>query len=247
LGGGRPFYGLQSLGLEEHGNHHATVEEMAAHYLEEVIQFQPQGPYFLGGYCMGGLVAYEMAQRLIQKGQEVKMLVLMETFNPSVVQENNTFGLSTRIWMQKIAFHWDNLRRISTKEKVMYFKKRFGETVSRRSKRLLFRCSALWAKLYTNGHQKMPPTLLEDINDFAALVYRPQRYVGRIHLFRPERGYSIYEDPEMGWKDLAEGGIDVITIPVNTGGMFVEPYVALVAEKLRDAFDQCLDSTVESA
>ena len=60
----QPAYGLQAVGLDGSSPRHATVETMAAHYVQEIRSFQPEGPYYLGGYSMGGLVAFEMAQQL---------------------------------------------------------------------------------------------------------------------------------------------------------------------------------------
>jgi acyl carrier protein len=71
LGTDQPFYGLQSQGLDGKGNLQTKVEDMARIYLQEVRRVQPRGPYFLGGYCMGGTVAYEMAQQLTAQGESV--------------------------------------------------------------------------------------------------------------------------------------------------------------------------------
>ena len=57
-----PFFGLQAQGLDGSKKYLKTVEEMAAFYLEEIKQMQPEGPYYLGGFCLGGQVAFEMAQ-----------------------------------------------------------------------------------------------------------------------------------------------------------------------------------------
>src|SRR5207237_5769792 len=61
LGTDQPVFGLRSPGLAG-GSPHYSIEEMAAHYLSEIKTVQATGPYFLGGYCFGGMVAYEMAR-----------------------------------------------------------------------------------------------------------------------------------------------------------------------------------------
>ena len=55
-----------------------TIEEIAASYIQSIRAVQPEGPYFLGGFCAGGLLAYEAAQQLRAEGQEVKLLVLID-------------------------------------------------------------------------------------------------------------------------------------------------------------------------
>jgi len=69
----QPVYGIESRGLrglEEF----SRVEEMAGHYIQELRRVQPEGPYYLGGYCFGGIVAYEMARQLRALDQEVAFL-----------------------------------------------------------------------------------------------------------------------------------------------------------------------------
>jgi acyl transferase domain-containing protein/thioesterase domain-containing protein len=79
LGRGQPLYGLRSLGLEPGEAPLAAVEAMAEHYLALLREAQPRGPYRLGGASMGGMVAYEMAQRLAGAGERVALLALMDT------------------------------------------------------------------------------------------------------------------------------------------------------------------------
>ena len=85
-----PFYGLQSQGLDGSSGLYATVEGMAAHYLGEIRRVQPQGPYHVGGFSMGGLVAYEIAHQLVAAGEEVGLVVLFDTYatSPKSVNES---------------------------------------------------------------------------------------------------------------------------------------------------------------
>ncbi|MEW5926736.1 MAG: amino acid adenylation domain-containing protein [Gemmatimonadota bacterium] len=82
LGPGQPLYGLQSRGLEGDEPPHAGIPEMAADYLAHVRGVQPAGPYRLGGWSMGGLVAFEMARRLEAGGEEVELLALVDSRAP---------------------------------------------------------------------------------------------------------------------------------------------------------------------
>jgi amino acid adenylation domain-containing protein len=83
-----PFYGLQSRGLDGKRPLHTSIEDMAAHYVEEIRSVQPKGPYQLGGFSLGGIVAYEMARQLQTRGEEVALLVLFDTYatNPEQVK-----------------------------------------------------------------------------------------------------------------------------------------------------------------
>ncbi|HEU0080271.1 MAG TPA: amino acid adenylation domain-containing protein, partial [Longimicrobiaceae bacterium] len=79
LGATRPFYGLQSRGLDGEAVSAKTVEEMAEDYLGCVRGVQPRGPYLLGGWSMGGVVAFEMARRLRAEGEDVALLALLDS------------------------------------------------------------------------------------------------------------------------------------------------------------------------
>ena len=72
-----------ALGLKNGAKPHASIESMAAHYVRLLKKFQPRGPYYLGGWCFGGIVAVEMAQQLQEAGDEVAALLLMETISVS--------------------------------------------------------------------------------------------------------------------------------------------------------------------
>ncbi len=79
---GRPLYGLQVRDLTGKQEPPDRIEDIAANYLEEITRLQPGGPYFLGGRCFGGLVAFEMAQQLTARGKEVKLLVIVDGAHP---------------------------------------------------------------------------------------------------------------------------------------------------------------------
>ncbi len=82
LGFEQPFYGLQPQGLDGKHPFHTSVEDMAAHYIQEIKIVQPQGPYFLGGYSFGGAVAFEMARQLREKGEEIGILIIIDSCRP---------------------------------------------------------------------------------------------------------------------------------------------------------------------
>ncbi len=81
LGDDQPFYGLQARGLDGREKPFMRVEEMAAHYIDEIRSVQPRGPYLIGGTCTGGLAAYEIAQQLTAQGEAV-ILAVMESWHP---------------------------------------------------------------------------------------------------------------------------------------------------------------------
>ncbi len=84
MGPTRPFYAFFHQGEDGKAIKYQTVEAIAQHFIRELKQAKPSGPYLLTGYSFGGVVAYEMAQQLMAAGEEVPMLVLLDTYAPGL-------------------------------------------------------------------------------------------------------------------------------------------------------------------
>ena len=91
LGKEQPFYGLQSLGIAGKERPLSTIEEMAARYIKAIKVVQPEGPYALGGWSLGALIAFEMVQQLQQTGQSVGLLVSLDESACSTSRIANTW------------------------------------------------------------------------------------------------------------------------------------------------------------
>ena len=88
LGRERPFYGIRSRGLHGEPDLPGRLEEMAEEYVAAIREVQPRGPYLLGGWSAGGLVALEMAQQLLAQGESIGMLALLDT-SPETADDPN--------------------------------------------------------------------------------------------------------------------------------------------------------------
>jgi amino acid adenylation domain-containing protein len=77
LGPDQPFYGFQ-----DGPQNPARIPNLASLYVREMQREQPHGPYFLGGVCLGAVVAYEMGQQLLKQGEEVALLAMIEPARP---------------------------------------------------------------------------------------------------------------------------------------------------------------------
>jgi natural product biosynthesis luciferase-like monooxygenase protein len=235
-----PLYGLHSLGLDGKADRLTRIEDMAAHYLSEIRSLQPQGPYLLGGYCMGGAVAYEMAQRLVKDGQKVAFLALFDTYNFNGTAQTTSVGQKLSYWKQKIGFHWSNIAQLDLRGKVRYFADKIKIARTRELARLSVKLSNISKRVQLGEAKDELDIFLEDVNQQAGYAYKPVGYPGKVTLFRPRRNYSFLRDPQMGWAGFAAGGLEIVELPVNPGGMFVEPYVRNLAENLRNRLDGAL-------
>ncbi len=76
----QPFYGIQGTGPKGYGDWYESIEDMAAQYIDAIVKVNPKGPYALAGFCVGGVVAFEMARQLEKQGKEVSMILLLDSY-----------------------------------------------------------------------------------------------------------------------------------------------------------------------
>ena len=101
LGSDQPVYGLESR-LPERGEESESIPERATQYIRQIRSLQPEGPYFLAGFCFGGLVAFEMAQQLHAEGQQVALLALVSCVLPGYEEHSVR---KFRIKVQRFRYH----------------------------------------------------------------------------------------------------------------------------------------------
>jgi thioesterase domain-containing protein/malonyl CoA-acyl carrier protein transacylase len=237
LGPEQPVYGLQSQGLDGEQPFHTRIEDMAAQYVQEIQAAQPAGPYFLAGYCMGGTVALEMAQQLYAQGQEVALLVLMETYNFSNMPNSLVDKVYYRI--QQIEFHWRNL--LLSDRKMTFIQEKAKVAWSRKDVWFGAISSKLGLDFRLGNGQHSAISDIWEANDRAARNYVPKVYPGRITQFLPIKHYACFDGPELGWDKLATGGLETYELPVYPRGMLVEPFVELLGEKLKVCIYKALE------
>jgi hypothetical protein len=83
LGSQQPLYGFMPKGLTKGSQHHSSVEIMASRYIESIKKIQAVGPFWIGGECVGGIVAYEIGRQLEAQGDQVGCIFLMDTIKPT--------------------------------------------------------------------------------------------------------------------------------------------------------------------
>jgi thioesterase domain-containing protein/malonyl CoA-acyl carrier protein transacylase/acyl carrier protein len=238
LGPDQPVYGLQSQGLDGEREFHTCVEDMAVHYIKEIRTLQPEGPYYLGGYCLGGGIALEMAQQLHAQGQEVPLLAMFETYNVQLNLKALSFPYSSYHRLQNVKFHLENLLRLRPEEGFTFFIKKVKVEETRAKVIFNVWLSKVAHKFGADNGQRYIHIPLKKINDQAFINYVPKSYPGRLTLFRPRKVFWGFDDPKFGWESLFAEGVDVYELPVNPRGMLVEPFVQTLAEKLKASLEK---------
>ncbi|MGA8763865.1 MAG: amino acid adenylation domain-containing protein [Candidatus Sulfotelmatobacter sp.] len=206
----QPFLSFQAQGIDGNLAVLSNVDDMADLYLEHLRDAQPDGPYYLGGYSFGGLVALEMARRLLERRQEVALLALVDTY----VGGSNS-SLLGRFFS------------LTSEQKVAYLKKRatrYRRGIKRRIDALSFPAEV---KAVRNSCAA------------AELNYRPTAYPGPVVLFRAsEKALRGLEDKSGGWQKYAAGGLEVHEIDGDHGNVLNEPNVRQLAAALRARLEQ---------
>ncbi|HEY3320746.1 MAG TPA: amino acid adenylation domain-containing protein [Planctomycetota bacterium] len=229
LGEDQPVYGLQAPGLDGNQVFDMSVEELARHHIREMRMFQPEGPYYLCGASMGGMVAFEMAQQLVRQGQKVGLLAMFDTCGPHLVRNAQRRPLAAAL--QRIGEildnHCGNLARLTPREAGVY--------LMRKAKWAKFRALEKFTELF-HRTSAIPDTLarFEASAREAGRRYVVKPYPGRITLFRASHPWHEFKpDPHMGWDGIPEGGLEVYVIPGYHSSIFIAPRVVTLAEHLR--------------
>ncbi len=246
LGSDQPVYGFQSQGLGGNGRFQSRVEDMAAHYVKELRAFEPTGPYLLGGYCLGGTIALEMAQQLTAQGKSVALLVLIDTYNLRKISRKSLRRLAPAHLAQNLWFHAANLLSIRNGGRWRFVR----EKLDTAGGRLRTRISSVAGStgIGSSNQERYPRSRVRRMNDRAALDYMPQQYQGRMLVIRCKGHFWKLDDPALGWGDIAETGLEVHAVPVYRKGILVEPFVRTLATDLRTYLDsaQAEGSQIES-
>jgi aspartate racemase len=208
----QPFYGIQARGLNGKEACFTCINQMADYYLEQLRGVQPDGPYFLGGYSFGGLVALEMGRRLIEAGELVGLLALVDTYPGAPKSTSSLVG---------------TFFSLPAEQKIAYVKKR----VTRYRKGIKRRIDML-----------SMPLPLKNVREACAVAernYSPSAYSGKIVLFRAsEKALRGLDDPQGGWSQYATAGLEIREIDADHGNILNEPQVQHLAAALRTAMKQ---------
>jgi len=241
LGADQPVFGLQSAGLDGRSPIDGKFENVARRYLEEIRQVQPHGPYMLGGYCLGGTLALEMARQLIASGETVGLVALIEIYNIRSLR----WPLP---WHQRFAnrfmlnpyFHLRNVMAAEGEGKRAFFMEKLRVEISRAKAS----ASLGWAWI---RHHFLPETgaptpraKIADIYEEALAQYDVRPYPGELTLFLAERHLAGFHDRLGGWGEVAQGGVRLFSLPISPRGSLVEPYVAQLGALLRACLDQAI-------
>jgi amino acid adenylation domain-containing protein len=229
----QPVYGLQAHGLNGDEPAQDDMTEIARHYIREILEQNPDGPYAVGGYSFGGYIAIEMRRQLEAMGKEVKLLAIFDTNAEASI-------LYAADWSIKLPM---KLKRQFPK--LIFFTKCFfkrpittikyqWEYVKNLGKKIGLIKTPQATGIYINLNR------IQEKHLAAFKKYNLEPFDGKIHLFRAiHRLYFVGDSEYLGWKDYAKQGVIIYEVPGDHKTMFQEPHAKKLAASLQHALDNC--------
>ncbi|GIV95388.1 MAG: hypothetical protein KatS3mg057_0045 [Herpetosiphonaceae bacterium] len=252
LGPDQPFYGIQAPGFEVGEEPFADLKQMAARYIDEMRLAQPHGPYYIGGWSLGGIVAAEMAQQLRAAGETVALLAIIDV-DPDLSRFQ-------RAQARRLIVLSEQISRAEDLSPSQIRSLRLGEQID-----------YLFDEAATEGKDLDREQFLTILRVFSAhaqarIAYTPRPYDGRMAIFRAcnqivldQAKYNPFQlrlrriagklrprpvDPFLGWGRLATGTIEAYDVPGHHMSIMNEPFVLTLAEWLEEALRRAREAIV---
>ena len=235
LGLDQPIYGLIALAKDGVNGPVNQVEAIADYYINELVKVQPKGPYYLGGLSFGGIVAFEVAQKLAAKGQETALLVMFDSMLPTAYKSLPL--------QQRLRFHAQKI----AKQGVGYI----VSSVVDRTITLTDRITMVGRKTIGRYTKAKEPTesisctrdylMTEKIIEQAERAYVPKPYAGKVVMFRAldsQDGISVSLDPDLGWKPYLKDCHTIYDVPGDHLSILLEPNVRSIGNQMKVLLDE---------
>jgi amino acid adenylation domain-containing protein len=248
LGPDQPLYGLKHQSQDGRRALYTTVEAIAAHYLDEIRSVQPEGPFYLGGYCFGGLLAFEMTRQLQQQRQKVALLALLNPAGDTGGSYNGS--LSSPSLQDDVRRHLLALSPLPARDKWNYVAERAVQKLKGR----------LTNSIITPVHKITDPLVSKTCERFGIAIPASMRSSYILNIYRRAlRAYAAQPleanmvlllssdfspDLRSDWCKRSTGTVNIHQVPGTHVTVVSESVqVKTWAQKLRS----CLDSTQMAA
>jgi thioesterase domain-containing protein len=209
---GRPVYGLQAQGLDGIAPAHQQLDEMAMCYLQEIREFQPQGPYLISGWSLGGLIAMDVARQLQEAGASVPLLVMYDTYlrvSNRDVPEMSHASLLLRI-ASRLHLPLGQLQSLAPQQQWDWIAERAAQSAGAGVEEI----------------HNLAETCRAHLTAMAR--FQPKTYTGLVLLFRTAQSRQTL-DPR--WAEICPQ-LRVAQVPGNHYTMLEEPHVGVLAAQL---------------
>jgi len=232
----QPLYGIQADGLDSGRAAFVSIPEMAEFYIKEVRSVQPHGPYFLGGFSAGGLVAYEMAWQLHEAGERVQFLALIDSYVEAAGGYWLKMFYSKRALRMSLVALLGSLRSVKTDGLLAVLSLKFRNLFTN----IRIMVWLLLGKIF--GKSKSGESQRHFLNPREAFirairVYAPKPYSGSAISFRSPITDFGTPDTSEGWERYITGKVQHEIILGGHDDIFREPHIDALASQLMQALE----------
>lgn len=232
LGADQPVYGVALPQIADLPNHF-TTQHVAARLADAILDSSVDGPIILGGWSLAGVVAYEIARQLRERGVDVAKVVLFDTSNPAYLRgfaSRRNFHKRLYFKLEKILFHFLKMRRMPLRQAWQHLRQRTNR----------FSLNSLKSDIVLATGTAAAPEQIEfetwKVQYLAAADYHPQPCDCPLVLVRStDLQTGIFRDPLLGWGRLARAGLQVHVLPGEHDSMFRPPDVEKLADVVRNS------------
>ncbi len=244
LGSDQPVWGVQPSEPISECQSYLPLEKTARRFADDLCALQPDGSFRLAGFCFGGVLAYETACQLVDRGREVKLLAVIEgglsPDHPPTLA--GSFGISLAIVRNMPSWVLDNILRNEPKGFIASINNHL-QMLGKRGSRALSSGSSVpwkWELEDVFDVNRLPPKYVKmlEYNVRALREYTPRHYPGQLTLFRARtRPLFHSQSADLGWGEWVTGGVEIVSIPGHHASILKEPSVLVLARELQSAVD----------
>lgn len=243
-----PFHSFEARGLWGDVEPHQTIEEAAADYISEMRSVQPHGPYYLAGFSLGGMTAWEMVHQLSDAGERVRLMIF--DVGPEVLVRRAERRRRERknVWqrvthpLRVLTFHARNAIGLHGARRKAYLRstirqeaRRFGRRIGLGRDNFLYRMTLSAGRRPPPGHHAVRNSLRGARDGWTWKPYAERFTLLRARIQSPGRGIG----PTLGFTpEIAAGGMDIRHVPGHHGFIFTEPHVFTVIAEIEDWIDR---------
>jgi amino acid adenylation domain-containing protein len=230
----QPFYGIQGVGSRGFDEWYESVDDMAAHYIQSITKINPDGPYALAGYCVGGIVAFEMTRQLQEQGKEVILTVALDSYADS------SYYFRTHKQKKLIRYYHRTLRRLLFLKEMLTNWQAFKMRFNAKKEYILqnhFKKNNTMSELDALALERFAEATLMMHRILDKYQLKPQSL--KVDVFRSKDNTAHVLAPKhLGWKKAARKGVLVHDIPAIDFDMRIAPHDKILARMLQDILDE---------
>ena len=229
----QPFYGIQGTGPKGYGDWYESIEDMAAQYIDAIVKVNPKGPYALAGFCVGGVVAFEMTRQLKEQGKEVSMTLILDSYVDS------SYYFKTEKQKKIVKFYNRTRKRVTFLIEMLTSWKAFKHRINAKKEYLLNK------HFDKNAMSEQDALALEQFTEAFGMIhgilsrYHLKSQDIKVDLFRskdhPEYGLA---PAHLGWKKAALKGVTIHNIPGDNFDIRESPFDKVLARMFQEILDE---------